>query len=366
MSDVIQKTGLIEINGFHIEFIAGDPVSPLQGRFYYNTSTSQLRFYNGSSLINLGEVINHGDLLNLLNDDHTQYALLAGRSGGQTLIGGTASGNSLTLSSTSDATKGQIIAEDDLQAGGEVLFQGRLVFDNEIVPTALASNTNNWNPSGLADANVIRASSSSDVNLTGITAPSDDVSQVLLLANVGSNNITLIDQDSNSAIFSSAANRFALGRDIILRSEESCKLWYDQSDNKWRAVATQTVFGSEYQTAESNGLSTTTVALPNYATKLSYTTTDVPAGTYRIGFTYVWGLDAANDDFVGRVTLDGTPIFDHRQEPKDSSIEQEHCVTSWHHADLTAGTHTIAIQYAADDNDTARIQRARIEFWRVS
>jgi len=48
------------------------------------------------------------------DDDHTQYALLAGRSGGQTLIGGTASGNSLTLQSTSHATRGQIRAYDDI------------------------------------------------------------------------------------------------------------------------------------------------------------------------------------------------------------------------------------------------------------
>jgi hypothetical protein len=38
----------------------------------------------------------------------TQYAKLAGRSGGQTLIGGTASGNDLTLQSTSHATRGDI------------------------------------------------------------------------------------------------------------------------------------------------------------------------------------------------------------------------------------------------------------------
>ena len=40
------------------------------------------------------------------------YALLAGRSGGQTLIGGTALGNNLTLSSTSHATKGKILFGD--------------------------------------------------------------------------------------------------------------------------------------------------------------------------------------------------------------------------------------------------------------
>ena len=54
-------------------------------------------------------VQDHNTLLNLTTDDHTQYALLAGRSGGQTLIGGTASGNNLTLQSTSNATKGKIL-----------------------------------------------------------------------------------------------------------------------------------------------------------------------------------------------------------------------------------------------------------------
>lgn len=42
-------------------------------------------------------------------DDHTQYALLAGRSGGQTLNGDTASGGNLTLNSTAHATKGKIL-----------------------------------------------------------------------------------------------------------------------------------------------------------------------------------------------------------------------------------------------------------------
>lgn len=50
----------------------------------------------------------HGLMTGLLDDDHSIYALLAGRSGGQTIIGGTASGNDLTLQSTSNATKGQI------------------------------------------------------------------------------------------------------------------------------------------------------------------------------------------------------------------------------------------------------------------
>jgi hypothetical protein len=52
--------------------------------------------------------IDHGSLGGLADDDHTQYPLLAGRSGGQTLTGGTASSNGLILDSTSNSTKGVI------------------------------------------------------------------------------------------------------------------------------------------------------------------------------------------------------------------------------------------------------------------
>lgn len=53
-------------------------------------------------------VTDHGGLTGLSDDDHTQYALLAGRSGGQTLTGGTGVSETLTLQSTSHATKGGV------------------------------------------------------------------------------------------------------------------------------------------------------------------------------------------------------------------------------------------------------------------
>ena len=55
-----------------------------------------------------GASFDHGALLGLGDDDHPQYALLAGRAGGQTLKGDTASGGDLTLMSTAHATKGKI------------------------------------------------------------------------------------------------------------------------------------------------------------------------------------------------------------------------------------------------------------------
>lgn len=64
-----------------------------------------------------GGVTDHGALTGLGDDDHTQYPLLLGRSGGQTLIGGTAASNDLTLQSTSNATRGQIVLSDDAETG---------------------------------------------------------------------------------------------------------------------------------------------------------------------------------------------------------------------------------------------------------
>lgn len=60
-----------------------------------------------------------------LPDEHTQYALLAGRVGGQTLIGGTASGDDLTLQSTSHATRRYVWALDDTQflEGGHFMYE---------------------------------------------------------------------------------------------------------------------------------------------------------------------------------------------------------------------------------------------------
>jgi len=66
----------------------------------------------------------HGALTGLGDDDHTQYLLLAGRSGGQIATGGTASGDDLTLRSTTNATKGDVFIND--QGGNTILGGGEL------------------------------------------------------------------------------------------------------------------------------------------------------------------------------------------------------------------------------------------------
>jgi hypothetical protein len=59
--------------------------------------------------------INHNELSNLTVGDsgHTQFVMLAGRSGGQLIQGGVAASENLTLESTADVTKGSVITKDN-------------------------------------------------------------------------------------------------------------------------------------------------------------------------------------------------------------------------------------------------------------
>lgn len=65
-----------------------------------------------------GGPVDHSNLSNLtVGDPHTQYPLSIGRAGGQTIIGGTAASENLSLQSTSDVTRGNIVAIDDITMG---------------------------------------------------------------------------------------------------------------------------------------------------------------------------------------------------------------------------------------------------------
>ena len=72
-------------------------------------------FWDGTKFVasNPDTEIDHGELSGLADDDHTQYLLLAGRSGGQEVVGGTDASDDLVFSSTSNATKGNILTRDN-------------------------------------------------------------------------------------------------------------------------------------------------------------------------------------------------------------------------------------------------------------
>lgn len=91
---------------------------------YLNTTRHDTTTRHGAT------VVDHGGIGGLTDDDHAQYLKLAGRSGGQIANGGTASGDDLVLMSTAHATKGDVYVGGDGSANRcTVESDGTLRFD---------------------------------------------------------------------------------------------------------------------------------------------------------------------------------------------------------------------------------------------
>lgn len=153
---------------------------------------------------------------------------------------------------------------------------------------------------------------------------------------------------------------------------------------KWAASPGGGVYGTEYQSDVDRTFRDTTGTSFFEAHKL--TTSNIPAGTYRIEWNYVWSYNATNSNFRCRVTVDdstqlyeqtdgGSGSYDlHQQEPKDrdgsgdGGTDQRHITAFW--ADVTfasSGTHEIDIDIASDGGGiAASIHLSTIAIYRVS
>jgi len=108
-------------------------------------------------------------------------------------------------------------------------FNGRVDLNGQITPTILGADTNNYNPIGLASANLINLSSSLNISLTGLIAPSPIGGQMIVLYNNGTNNILI----KANSLLSSVGNRFVINADINLQSGESVTIVFNINKNGW-------------------------------------------------------------------------------------------------------------------------------------
>lgn len=114
-----------------------------------------------------------------------------------------------------------------LEAG--ISWKAQTVKTGVISPAQLTANTDNWSPTGLATASLIRLSTDASRNLTGIAAQAAGTE--LTLMNVGTQNCVLVHQAT-----STAANQFKLpgGTNITLGADAAVTLWYDGTTSRWR------------------------------------------------------------------------------------------------------------------------------------
>jgi hypothetical protein len=143
----------------------------------------------------------------------------------------TAPDKDLTLIDLADAIAA-VEGEDTLLLSGNVGIAKSFSLSGDISPSQLTANTNNWDPTGLADASVIRVSTDASRDLTGIVPKSPDDGRILIIHNIGAQDLVLKDASGSS----SAANRFALSGDITLAGDDAVTLQYDTTSNRWRAI----------------------------------------------------------------------------------------------------------------------------------
>lgn len=112
---------------------------------------------------------------------------------------------------------------------GTSIFSGTLRFQAS-TPATLTADVDNYN---LGSGVAFRLSSDAVRTITGLAGGVDG--RVLLLVNVGANDIVLANQD----LASTAENRIitGTGADVTLAANDTALLWYDDTTDRWRLVA---------------------------------------------------------------------------------------------------------------------------------
>ncbi|MBU0579724.1 MAG: hypothetical protein KKA19_00990, partial [Candidatus Margulisbacteria bacterium] len=131
------------------------------------------------------------------------------------------------------------------------------------------------------------------------------------------------------------------------------------------------VYGSNFQYAQNNSVSTTFST--SFVQKLRLTTHNLPAGTYKISWSYAWNHDSQSNDFLARIEIDDSnTIMYHQEEPQDdqgswgsTGSNQKFYNSGFAYLTLS-GVHTIDLDYRTDSSgDESSIWEARLEIVRV-
>lgn len=110
-------------------------------------------------------------------------------------------------------------------------FPQDVSFSGFLSPTQISSNQNDYSPSGLSTASVLRLDTDAARDITGLAG--GRAGRVLTLLYIGTTSVTLKSQSSSS----SAANRFLIPADVVLTPNTVVELIYDAVSARWRIKA---------------------------------------------------------------------------------------------------------------------------------
>lgn len=111
------------------------------------------------------------------------------------------------------------------------MLEGTTIIRGIITPATLSTSQDDYNPTGLDTATILRLTASSPVNITGLAGGTQG--RMITLINTVGETITLQREDAGS----SAGNRFAFSNaSIALADFDTITLWYDATSSRWRPI----------------------------------------------------------------------------------------------------------------------------------
>jgi hypothetical protein len=187
------------------------------------------------------------------------------------------------MNTGNETIEGEKTFSDPTTFSDNVVIGAFAALTGDISPAQITANQNDYNPTGLSGASTLRLSSDASRDITGLQGGSDG--RLLLLHNVGSNDLVLKDADSNST----AAYRFALTADFTLEADGVCLIQYDSTSSRWRLIGGGGGKAGEFS-VESHGSQSGPTLSCSIATDkahslthvggLAITTTNWPSGKY--------------------------------------------------------------------------------------
>jgi hypothetical protein len=141
------------------------------------------------------------------------------------------SGAQGVISTLLDGDKGDVALSGAGTVWSVKSASGAFALLGDITPATLVANTDNWAPTGLSGASVIRVATDASRNLTGLTGGADG--RTMELINVGANPLVLVHDAT-----STAANRFLCptSANLTIGANSGVNLIYDATSSRWRVL----------------------------------------------------------------------------------------------------------------------------------
>lgn len=253
--------------------------------------------------------IDHALVTNLTADAHPQYPLLVGRSSGQTLIGGTAASENLTLCSTSHVTKGTITMLDDVEMSGKNITGVReistpILGSGTLPMTITSDGALTLDAQGL----LTHVLSGLDMNTTGIIG----VSSLTMIDSITSNTIQISPASFTGAYSITLPSSLGTSGQVLQRSGGGGTTWATIAGDV-TGVASSVLNNlcsfsdTSGKAIKDSGITATSGALTGVTTLVAsgaITCTDIKrAGANDLGF-YVNGVRRAYVTSTGAFTWD--------------------------------------------------------------